>query len=218
MLAQIRKLLAAPESSADGPDQLQIAVAVLLVEAARMDDNFDDAERAVIERLLAEKFELTQAATRDLLALAEATAERSNQLHPFTRLAVQRMDPEQRIRLIEMLWEIAYADGVLDPEEDALLRRVAGLIYVSDADRVAGATATAACSIASIGVTPTPALMSTTGVTSSASVNEPRGALTSTRLPARTFWYRKPLASPCSFLTPSRIRRCCGSTIHRSTR
>jgi len=137
MLAQIRKLLAAPESSQGGPDQLQIAVAVLLVEAARMDDHFDDAERAVIERLLAEKFELTQAATRELLKLAEATAESSNQLHPFTRLAVQRMDPQQRIRLVEMLWETAYADGVLDPEEDALLRRVAGLIYVSDADRVA---------------------------------------------------------------------------------
>ena len=90
-----------------------------------------------IERLLAEKFELTQAATRELLKLAEATAESSNQLHPFTRLAVQRMDPQQRIRLVEMLWETAYADGVLDPEEDALLRRVAGLIYVSDADRVA---------------------------------------------------------------------------------
>ena len=137
MLAQIRKFLAAPESAPSSPDQLQIAVAVLLVEAARMDDSFDDAERAAIERLLAAKFELTPAATQELLALAESTAEKSNQLHPFTRLAVQRMDPEQRVRLIEMLWEIAYADGVLDPEEDALLRRVAGLIYVSDADRVA---------------------------------------------------------------------------------
>ena len=137
MLAQIRKLLTAPESSPAPSDQLQIAVAVLLVEAARMDDNFDKAERGVIERLLAEKFELTPDATQELLALAESTAEKSNQLHPFTRLAVQRMDPAQRVRLIEMLWEIAYADGVLDPEEDALLRRVAGLIYVSDADRVA---------------------------------------------------------------------------------
>jgi uncharacterized tellurite resistance protein B-like protein len=137
MLAQIRKLLTAPESSPAPSDQLQIAVAVLLVEAARMDDDFADAERAVIERLLADKFELTPGETKELLALAESTAEKSHQLHPFTRLAVQRMDPGQRIRLIEMLWEIAYADGVLDPEEDALLRRVAGLIYVSDADRVA---------------------------------------------------------------------------------
>ena len=48
MLAQIRKFLAAPESSQSSPDQLQIAVAVLLVEAARMDDRFDDAERAAI--------------------------------------------------------------------------------------------------------------------------------------------------------------------------
>jgi uncharacterized tellurite resistance protein B-like protein len=47
------------------------------------------------------------------------------------------MTPEDRIRLIEMLWEVAYADGVLDPEEDMLLRRIAGLVYVSDQDRVA---------------------------------------------------------------------------------
>src|SRR6266436_7184841 len=101
MLDRIRKLLLSPEHAAPAHDDLQIAVAVLLVEAARMDDHFDDAERAVIERLLAEKFQLTQAATRELLKLAEATAESSNQLHPFTRLAVQRMDPQQRIRLIE---------------------------------------------------------------------------------------------------------------------
>jgi uncharacterized tellurite resistance protein B-like protein len=47
------------------------------------------------------------------------------------------MEPARRIRLIEMMWEVAYADGKLDPEEDVLLRRVAGLIYISDEDRVA---------------------------------------------------------------------------------
>ena len=136
MLAQIRKFLAAPDA-AQTPDQLQIAVAVLLIEAARMDDHFDVAERAAIERVVAEKFALSPEATRELLSLAEATADTTHQLHPFTRLAVERMTPQQRVRLVEMLWEVAYADGVLDPEEDALLRRVAGLIYVSDADRVA---------------------------------------------------------------------------------
>jgi uncharacterized tellurite resistance protein B-like protein len=116
---------------------LQIAVAVLLVEAARMDDRFDSVERGAIERVLGEKFELSAESTRELLALAEATADTTHQLHPFTRMAVERMTPQERIRLVEMLWEVAYADGVLDQEEDALLRRVAGLIYVSDADRVA---------------------------------------------------------------------------------
>ena len=110
---------------------------MLLVEAARMDDHFEATERAAIERLLAAKFELSPESTKTLLTHAEIVTARSNQLHPFTRLAVERMDPNERIRLIEMLWEVAYADGVLDPEEDALLRRVAGLIYVSDADRVA---------------------------------------------------------------------------------
>jgi uncharacterized tellurite resistance protein B-like protein len=109
---------------------------VLLVEAARMDDTFDGVERAAIERVLASRFELSEESTRTLLTQAEARADRSNQLYPFTRLAVERMNHNERIRLIEMLWEIAYADGELDPEEDALLRRIAGLIYVSDADRV----------------------------------------------------------------------------------
>lgn len=137
MLDRILKLLSDPESTSGSRDQLQIAVAVLLVEAARMDDRFDDAERAAIGRLLAEKFALSSEETLQLISQAEATSEKSNQLYPFTRLAVERMDPQQRIYLIEMLWEVAYADGVLDPEEDALLRRVSGLIYVSDADRVA---------------------------------------------------------------------------------
>jgi uncharacterized tellurite resistance protein B-like protein len=137
MFDQILKLLNAPEPKSSSRDDLQTAVAVLLVEAARRDDTFDGVERATIERLLAEKFGLSAEATRQLLAEAESAADRTSQLHPFTRLAVERMDPQQRIRLIEMLWEVAYADGILDPEEDALVRRIAGLIYVSDADRVA---------------------------------------------------------------------------------
>ena len=46
------------------------------------------------------------------------------------------MQPSERIQLIEMLWEVAYADGVLDPEEDALIRRIGSLIYITDRDRV----------------------------------------------------------------------------------
>jgi uncharacterized tellurite resistance protein B-like protein len=132
----IFRRLSAQDRPPAGPDDLQIAVAVLLVEAARMDDTFEAKERAAIEHLLAAKFELSVESTRTLIERAEATAQHTSQLHPFTRLAVEKMEPAERIRLIEMLWEVAYADGVLDPEEDALLRRIAGLIYVSDADRV----------------------------------------------------------------------------------
>src|SRR3978361_1412796 len=137
MFDQILKLLSAPEPKTGSRDDLHTAVAVLLVEAARRDDTFDGVERATIERLLGEKFGLSTEATRQLLSHAESTADRTSQLHPFTRRAVERMGPQERIRLIEMLWEVAYADGILDPEEDALVRRIAGLVYVSDADRVA---------------------------------------------------------------------------------
>jgi uncharacterized tellurite resistance protein B-like protein len=136
MLDKIIKFLSEP-SPPENRDGLQTAVAVLLVEAARMDSHFDDAERGVIERLLAHKFQLSPEQTRELLQKAVAIDERSNQLYPFTRTAVERMTAAQRIGLIEMLWEVAYADGVLDPDEDALLRRIAGLIYVSDVDRAA---------------------------------------------------------------------------------
>jgi uncharacterized tellurite resistance protein B-like protein len=137
VIERIRKLLSAPESAPARHDDLQIAVAVLLVEAARMDDAFDQYERGTIENLLEHRFQLSHAETQDLLKLAEETAERSLQLHPFTRLTVERMEPKARIGLIEMLWEVAYADGKLDPDEDVLLRRVAGLIYISDEDRIA---------------------------------------------------------------------------------
>ena len=137
MFAQLLKRITTPDVPPSNADEMQHAVAVLLIEAARMDDTFDSTERTAIEKLLQEKFALSADELRQLLARAETTARQSSQIHPFTRLAVTRMNPEQRIRLIEMLWEVVYSDGALDPEEDVLLRRVAGLIYVTDEDRVA---------------------------------------------------------------------------------
>jgi uncharacterized tellurite resistance protein B-like protein len=134
---RIVQLLAGGELDPRGPaDDLQIAVAALLVEAARMNDHFDAAERETIRRLLAARFGLSPEATGDLLAAAERAVARSAQLFRFTDMVIRRLEPEQRIPIIEMLWEVAYADGRLDPEEDALLRRIGGLIGVSDQDRM----------------------------------------------------------------------------------
>jgi uncharacterized tellurite resistance protein B-like protein len=124
-----------PASFSGKSDELQVAVAALMVHAATMDDTSDAAERTAIERLLAERFDLDPGAVKELLAKAERRAEDSSQLYPFTRIAIERLNEPERVRVIEMLWEVAYADGVLDPDEDALLRRVAGLLYVSDHDR-----------------------------------------------------------------------------------
>ena len=70
--------------------------------------------------------------------LAEAAEQKvrdTARYFPFTREITKRLSTEQRVGIIEMLWEVAYADGVLDPHEDMLLRQIAGLIQVPDRDR-----------------------------------------------------------------------------------
>jgi uncharacterized tellurite resistance protein B-like protein len=136
MFDMIMRFLAGDElPEGDSTDQLRIAVAALLVEAARMDEHFDDVERETIDRLLRQRFGLAADGADRLLEAAERANADSTQLFRFTHLIVERLAPEQRVRVIEMLWEVVYADGVLHPAEDALVRRVAGLIYVSDRDR-----------------------------------------------------------------------------------
>jgi uncharacterized tellurite resistance protein B-like protein len=134
MFDHLMRLFQAPAPQLK-PD-LRLSVAVLLVEAARQDDRFEPAERTVIEHLLMRKFALTQEDCMALLAAGEARAGEMVQLHGHTSMIFEEMTPDERIGLVEMLWEVAYADGVLDPEEDLLIRRVAGLIAVSDRDRV----------------------------------------------------------------------------------
>ena len=134
MFTALMRLLDSP-TPAPAPD-LRLSVAVLLLEAARQDDTFDARERATIEALLTGRFGLSQAECAALMTAAEARAGQLTQLHGHTSTIAQVLSPGERIQLIEMLWDVAYADGVLDPEEDLLIRRIAGLIYVSDRDRV----------------------------------------------------------------------------------
>ena len=119
-----------------GTDELQLAVAALLLEAAVVvDGHFEPHERQVVRSILERAFSLTPDAARDLTAVAERRVEASAQLFGFTTTVNERVSRERKIEIIEMLWEVAYADGVLDPLEDTLLRRIAGLIDVSDHER-----------------------------------------------------------------------------------
>ena len=115
--------------------ELQLALTALLIEAAYSDDHFDGPERAVIARLIERRFNLLPSDVRTLLATGEAAATESVELFHFTRIINERLSYEERVELIEMMWEVAYADRVLDEYEDSLLRRVGGLIYVPDPER-----------------------------------------------------------------------------------
>lgn len=112
--------------------ELQVAAAALLVEAAQMDADFDAAERRKILDLVRARFELTETEAESLLELADHKVANASQLYSFTRVVKDNFNHEERVELIEMLWEVVYADGTLHDLEASLMRRIAGLIYVPD--------------------------------------------------------------------------------------
>jgi len=134
-LERLRDLLAGEGAAPARLDETQLAAAALLVEAARMDELVSEQERGVIARLLAARFGLEAEAVARLVEAAEARVDAAVELFQFTRRLVPALDEAGRIELVEMLWEVALADGVLDPHEDSLIRRVAGLVHVSDQAR-----------------------------------------------------------------------------------
>jgi uncharacterized tellurite resistance protein B-like protein len=106
-----------------------------MIEVARIDDAIGTAEWAAMERLLADRFQLPPAEAQALVAKAEQAVRRSTQVYAFTQQVCRRLEREARVQIIEMLCEVAYADGRLDPQEDMLLRRIAGLTGVTDRER-----------------------------------------------------------------------------------
>ncbi len=134
MLDKLRALIAGrPEKQADedGERDLPLAVAALLVEAARADYEYREAERAIIDTVLGETFSLDADAARALRARGETAQEAAFDLHQFTKQA-KTMAHAEKIGLIEALWRVVLSDAERDQYEDALIRRVCGLIYVED--------------------------------------------------------------------------------------
>jgi uncharacterized tellurite resistance protein B-like protein len=111
---------------------LRVATSALLIEAALIDGHFDEDEQAIISALLQNHFALNEQDTRDLMDEGRKAVAGSSELYGFTRIIKDQFSEVERIRMIEMLWEVAYSDGELHHFEANLVRRVAGLVYVSD--------------------------------------------------------------------------------------
>jgi len=101
-----------------------------------MDQRFGDAERTVIASLLTKRFGLPAASVSSLIQRVDKRASDLVQYFPLTHNINQKMTQQEKAEFVEMLWRIAYADGVLDPHEDQLIRQIAGLIHVPDRDRM----------------------------------------------------------------------------------
>ena len=139
MISGLKKLLFgndyAEESVAPGAhtdSALHHAAAGLLVEAALLDGDYHDEEKKRIEALLGERFELDQSETTKLMAAAEEAAADRVELHTITKTVRNHFSEEERVKMIEMLWEVVYSDGDLDDFEANMMRSVTGLLYVSD--------------------------------------------------------------------------------------
>ena len=124
----------ASDATGVGADRLQLATAALLIEAAQMDAGFGAEERAKIIELVERRFGLSAAESRELLETAGERVEQAIEVYGFTRDIKNAFSPEERVEMMEMLWEVAYADGKLHDLEAGLMRRLAGLLYVSDLD------------------------------------------------------------------------------------
>ncbi|RMF09615.1 MAG: TerB family tellurite resistance protein [Alphaproteobacteria bacterium] len=134
MLNKLRKLVGA---LGDTPEQTPfaaeaLAVAALMIEACHMDGAFDDTERATVHRLLKGAFGLNDPEVATLIATAEQAQARANQLVHFTRAVKDHVPVEERTEIMELLWEVVLADGDVHDYEANLMRRIAGLIHVTD--------------------------------------------------------------------------------------
>jgi uncharacterized tellurite resistance protein B-like protein len=125
------------ESGEISEHALQLAAAALLIEISRMDNTIKEVERREISHLLREKFALTHKESTTLMALAEEEAKEAVDYYQFTSLLNKGFTAAEKVKLIECLWRVAYADRHLDKHQEYLVRKVTDLLYVSHRDFIA---------------------------------------------------------------------------------
>ncbi|WP_092076493.1 TerB family tellurite resistance protein [Poseidonocella sedimentorum] len=134
MFGDFLKSLLAPEpaplTEADG----RLALAALMVRLARSDGDYAAAEIARIDRVLTARYGLSEPDARALRGEAEALEAEAPDTVRFTRAIKDTVPYEDRLAVIEALWQVALADGARDHEEDSLLRLVTSLLGVTDVD------------------------------------------------------------------------------------
>jgi len=123
-----------PGGEADPEHRRNLAAAALLIEVARADFEFDDDEQRTIHQLLEETLTLSSDEVAEIVRLAHEQSREATSLHQFTHLVHETHSLDEKKRLMEALWRVAFADGRLDKYEEQLLRRIADLIHLRHAE------------------------------------------------------------------------------------
>jgi uncharacterized tellurite resistance protein B-like protein len=142
MFDSLRKLISEFGESGKHPSRFQdddyrLAAAALLVQAAAIDGAVSDAARDRLHAVIKQRFNLDDAATDELVAAATEAEQKAIDLYQFTARLNRSLDAAGRARMVEMMWQIVYADGVISEFEDNLIWRVADLLGVSQNERIA---------------------------------------------------------------------------------
>jgi uncharacterized tellurite resistance protein B-like protein len=114
----------------DQEHALQVSTATLLIEVSRADFQEQESELIRMRQLLAEQFSLNDFELDDLMILAREGADKIVSLQHITRLMNEQFDQSMKVRVVEMMWQVVYADGVKDHYEEHLIRQVSDLLYV----------------------------------------------------------------------------------------
>ena len=136
MLDRLLGLLGGGTVAAHEAPSEQLAVALLLLELARSDFELPEVEINKIRDLLAQRYQLDPVQAEALLQQAQATDQQAVSLYDYVQALNTRLDNTAKREVMQMLWQVAYADGRLDKYEESLLRKLAGLLYVSDEDYI----------------------------------------------------------------------------------
>ncbi len=118
------------------PNDYRLAAAALLVHAAAIDGNISEIERKTLHAVIKQRFNLDEAETDALVAEATEAEHEAIDLYHFTSLINRALDEEGRRRVVEMMWEIIYADGRVSEFESNLIWRAADLLGISSRDRI----------------------------------------------------------------------------------
>ena len=110
-----------------------ILVIALLIHAAKIDENYTEIEKKIIIKAIIQLYNTSFSESEKLLKLAEKKEEESNQIVEFTR-EIKKYSIEFRLKIIEIIWKIVYSDDTSDNYESNLIRRICGLLYISDKD------------------------------------------------------------------------------------
>ena len=115
------------------PDSKNVLIIALLIHAAKIDENYTENEKKIIKKVIIDLNKTDSNQADELLKLAEKKEEESNQIIEFTK-EIKKYSMEFKLKIVEIIWKIVYSDGTSDDYESNLIRRICGLLYISDKD------------------------------------------------------------------------------------